>query len=131
MRRAVMFPSSFALLLAFFMAPYQHLHLAIHGEDHDDHEAVAIVHVHFYAVSVPLTRSGSSDLEDSDRDHRSLSLDTFAIMLQAALSAFVRPESQILLFPPPDLFLGVVEVIEPCGHDPPPLDFSVPRGPPA
>jgi hypothetical protein len=126
-----MLTSSFTLLLAFFMAPYQHVHLGIHPDDHDDHDAGAIVHVHFYAEPVASNPSNGSNLEDSDRDHRSRPLDTFAIMLQAGFPPFVRPESQIFLFPPPDLLAGIVEVTEPCGHDPPCLDFSIPRAPPS
>jgi hypothetical protein len=83
-----MLTSSFTLLLAFFMAPYQHVHLGIHPDDHDDHDAGAIVHVHFYAEPVASNPSNGSNLEDSDRDHRSRPLDTFAIMLQAGFPPF-------------------------------------------
>jgi len=132
MRRVAVFPVCSALLLAFFMAPCQHVHLAASHEEGDshDHDDTAVVHAHFYAVSIPISRSSGSNLKDSRGDHVSRSLDTFTTMPQAGLSVFMRPESQILLFPPADLLVGVVEVTEPCGHDPPFLEFSVPRAPP-
>ena len=132
MRRVAVFPVCSALLLAFLMAPYQHVHLVTSheegtGHDHDD---AAVVHAHFYAISVPISRNGGPSLKDSHGDHVSRSLDTFTTMPQAGLSVFMRPESRILLFPPAELLAGVVEVTEPCGHDPPSLEFSVPRAPP-
>ncbi len=132
MRRVAMLPMFLALLVTFFMAPYQHVHLATGygGAADHDHEDLAVVHAHFYAVSGPMPRKGGSDLKDLDGDHVSLPLDTFKPMPQAGFSAIVLPESRILLIPRADLLLGVVAVTEPCGHDPPFLDFSVPRAPP-
>lgn len=132
MRRVAIFPAILALLLAFLMAPYQHVHLATddrEGADHD-HDDAAVVHVHFYAVTVPINRNGEASLEDSHGGHVSRSLDTFTTMPQAGLSAFVQPESRIFLFPPAVLVVRFVEVTEPCGHDPPFLKSSVPRAPP-
>jgi len=132
MRRVAMLPVTVSLLLAFLMAPYQHVHLAAsHREDADhDHDDAAVVHAHFYAESVPVSRNRGSNLKDSRGDHGSLSLDTFTPIPQAGLLGFVLPESRILLFRPADLPVGAIEFTEPCGHDPPFLDFSVPRAPP-
>jgi hypothetical protein len=132
MRRVVMVPVFLALLLAFFMAPYQHIHLATShggGADHD-HGDTAVVHAHFDAESAPTSRNGEATLKDSDGDHASRPLDTFTTMPQAGSYEFLLPESRVPFFAPPDLFVGVIEVTEPCGHDPPFLEFSSPRGPP-
>ena len=132
MRRVAVLPVGLALLMAFLMAPYQHVHLAPnHREDTDHDDAAAVVHIHFYAVSVPVNRNGKTNLDDSDGDHGSKSLDTFTPMPPAGLLAFALPESRFLLFRPADLAVVVVEITEPCSHDPPFLDFPIPRGPPA
>ena len=131
MRRLSLLSVSLALLLAFFMAPYQHVHLAVsHRENANHHHDDAVVHTHFYAVSVPTSRNSRASLDDSDGD-QAQSLDTFTTLPQAGFPALMRPESPLLLFAPKDLFVGVLEVTEPRGHDPPSLEFSVPRAPPA
>jgi hypothetical protein len=132
MRRLSQLPVALALLLAFFMAPYQHVHLATnHREDADhDHDDAVVVHIHFNTVSVPTNRNSGPSLDVSDGDHVSRSLDTFTTMPQAGFAVLARPESRLLLFPPADRFVGVVEVTEPRGHDPPFFEFSVPRAPP-
>jgi hypothetical protein len=133
MRRVAVLPAILPLLLAFLMAPYQHVHLAAnHREDDDhDHDDAAVVHAHFYGVTAPISGSGEASLEDSHGDHVSRSLDTFTTMPQAGLSAIARPESRIFAFPPSALVVGFVEITEPCGHDPPFLESCVPRAPPA
>lgn len=131
MRRVVVPPVCLVLLSAFFLAPYQHVHLGtnrVAGADHD--HADVIVHTHFYVESIRINRSGGSNLKDSHGDHASQLLDIFTPLPQASLSEFALPELWLLLFPPSDLLAGSVEVTEPCGHDPPLLDFSVPRAPP-
>ena len=60
------------------------------------------------------------------------SLDTFTTIPQAGFQALMRPESRLLFFVREDVFVGVVEVTEPCGHDRPCVEFfSAPRAPPA
>jgi hypothetical protein len=132
MRRLLSLSVSPALLLAFLMAPYQHVHSAAsHSQNanhhhHDD----AVVHTHFYTVSVPTNRNSGTSLDDSD-GHHARSLDTFTTIPQAGFPAFTRPESRLLVFALEDVFAGFVEVTEPRGHDPPALEFSAPRAPPA
>jgi hypothetical protein len=131
MRRLLLLSVFPALLLAFLMAPYQHVHLAAsHSENATRHHDDAVVHTHFYAVSVPTSRNSSASLDDSDGDH-ARSLDTFRTIPQAGFPAFTRPESRLLAFAQEDVFAGFVEVTEPRGHDPPSLEFSAPRAPPA
>jgi hypothetical protein len=130
MRRLSLLSVSLTLLMAFFMAPYQHVHLAAsHSENANHHHDDAVVHTHFYAVSVPTSRNSRASLDDSDGDH-ARSLDTFTAMPQVFFPAFTRPESRLLFFAPEDVFVGVVEATEPRGHDPPSLEFSAPRAPP-
>ena len=132
MRRVAVLPVCLALLVAFFMAPFQHVHIAPghqKGSDHD-HAETTIVHTHFDAESGPLSRNDRASFRDSHADHASRPLDTFTTIPQAGFSEFLLPESRIPFFAPADLFVGVIEVTEPCGHDPPFLEFSSPRGPP-
>jgi len=133
MRRVAVPSVSLALMLAFLMAPFQHIHLAARHDwetDHD-HDDPAIVHAHFYAETVPVNRNTGSNLKDSHGEHASQSLDTFTPIPQAGLIALVLPQSRILLFRLADLLVGVVEVTESRSHDPPFIDFSIPRAPPA
>jgi hypothetical protein len=134
-RRLSLLPVSLALLLAFFMAPYQHVHLATnHREDadHDDRDDddAAVEHIHFYAVSAPASRNGAVSIDGSDGGHVARSLDTFTTMPQAGFPGLPQPESRLLLLPPAEFFVGVLDVTEPCGHDPPVFERSVPRAPP-
>ena len=130
MRRVSLLPVCIALLLAFLMAPYQHVHLAAsHRENPNHHDDDAVVHTHFYAVSVPTSGNRGASLQDSDGDH-ARSLDTFTTLPQVGFPAFAEPESRLLLFAPKDVFVGVVEVTDPRGHDPPSIAFSAPRAPP-
>ena len=134
--RLSLIPVSLALLLAFFMAPYQHVHLARNHKgdaDHDDHDDddAAVVHIHFYTVSVPASRNSAVSIDGPDAGHVARSLDTFTTMPQSGFPALARPESRLVVLPPPELFVGVLESTEPCGHDPPVSKRSVPRAPPA
>ena len=134
MRRLVVPPTCLVLLLMLFMAPYQHVHLAMdHDPDAGDHhhdDDAAVVHVHFYESVAP-TQNGQPAVDDPDRDHVSRSLDSFATMPAVDMPVLYRPESRIFIFPPEQRVVAIVESIEPCGHDPPLLARSVPRGPPA
>lgn len=135
MRRIITLPLCVALLTALGMAPYQHVHAAVGHLDHADHDhddvESAIVHIHFYAISVPPGTQGASQASDSDADHASRSLDTFKAISQAAVLISVCPQSSAFVFPPAEFSATVVEAIEPRGHDPPLLDVSAPRAPPA
>jgi hypothetical protein len=132
MRRLWLLSVSLALLVALFMAPYQHVHLASagHEEDEHHHHDDPIVHTHFYAASSPESQNSGANLDDIDGDH-ARPIDTFTALPQVGFPPFVRPESRLLVFAPEDVFVGVVEVTDPRSHDPPRLAFSAPRAPPA
>jgi hypothetical protein len=127
MRRLAALPACLALLLALFMAPYQHVHLATGHEDHNDS---AVVHVHFLPVAPSASQDSGPSFDHSDRDHFSRSLDTFTTIPQAALSLPFRPESPARLFIDAESCVGI-EIVDVCSHDPPCLDASIPRAPPS
>jgi hypothetical protein len=135
MRRISVLSVSLAVLVAFLIAPYRHVHLATGHEQSADHKHYhdddIVVHAHFYAESAPASRNGATSVNDSDRNHVVRSLEVFTPMPQAGFYAFGLPEWLIFLSRPADLLASLVEATEPCGHDPPSLEFSPPRGPPA
>ncbi len=118
-----------ALLLAFFVAPFQHVHPGGTGADHDH---AAVVHAHFYSVHVNATeRRGSQIAAADDDDHDAVwSVDTFTLALTAAIAPFIASRGSVLRFVPVQVF-APVEIVEERGHDPPSVDRSIPRAPPS
>lgn len=129
MRRLILIPACLALLQAFFMAPYQHVHVGLGRKKHGDHDGSTIVHAHPYAISVPTSQKDGPAVERSHGPHASMALDTFTTLAQGALSLFYEPESPVRLFAPAESAVWV-EITEPCGHDPPCIPNTVPRAPP-
>jgi hypothetical protein len=125
MRWIVALETSLALLLAFFVAPFTHVH-------REHHEHAGIIHSHFY--SVPAGRQdhhGPAMEGQNDDDHaEAWSLDTFTIVLTAGMAPFVPKRGPTLSFIPSE-FLEPVEIVEECAHDPPAIDRSIPRAPPS
>jgi hypothetical protein len=130
-RRLALLPLSLGLLLALFMAPYQHVHLATYqGQNPDDHDDdTAVVHIHFFSISTPAHHRGGTGIDNADGD-KAQALDTFTTVPQAGFPVLARPEARLLLFAVTSVFVGVAELTEPRGHDPPSIDFSAPRAPP-
>ncbi len=118
-----------ALLQAFFMSPYQHVHVGSGRERHGDHHESTFVHAHPYAYSLPLNQDHGSALGHSHRPHASVALDTFTTMAQGVLFLFFQPEPLVQIFAP-CVSPVLVEVTEPCGHDPPSTESRIPRAPP-
>jgi len=133
MRRTIAAPTGLALLLAFFAAPFLHLHTAEAGDDHEDdlagHARGAIVHVH-----LPDSHAAEHDDADLSRpEEHELSLSVFA--------AFVKdrtlPDLPFLLAarleaePPVACAEPFILACPPRGHDPPALGTLQPRAPPA
>src|SRR5262245_51374404 len=132
MRRYVVFPASFALLLALFMAPFQHLHLATH-EDHDEHSEdhdhdFGAVHAHQDFGILPGADTGAPHAS-STHDHHGIPLDTFATEVTTGTTLVFVPLQSVLVFVPSEEF-APVEIVEERGHDPPQLDLFPPRAPP-
>ena len=115
-----------ALLQAFVMAPYQHVHV---GSGHGDHHESTFVHSHFYGVSVPINRRPGPTVEHSHEGHRSVALDTFTTFSQTAPVLIFQAEFSVRTFDPAQSDVWV-EIIEPCGHDPPRVENTTPRAPP-
>ena len=122
-----------ALLLAFLLAPFQHVHTG-HGSG-PEHEHSGLIHAHFYTHfnSVPASRAAhhGQEIDDTDDDHAAAwSLDTFTLVLTAGLSPFVLPQGSTVSFVPSETFQPVA-LVEERGHDPPSRDRSIPRAPPS
>jgi hypothetical protein len=128
-RRLALLPASLALLQAFFMAPYQHVHLGTGHEGHGDHGESTVVHAHPYAISVPISGDSRPEVEHAHKAHASVSLDTFATLPQTALFLFCHPELPVRIVVPVESTVWV-EIIEACGHDPPCFENTIPRAPP-
>jgi hypothetical protein len=118
-----------ALVQAFFMAPYQHVHVGSVHERHGNHAESTLVHAHPYAISFSINPDDGPAVGHSHKPHASLALDTFTTLAQGIPFLFVQPEAAIQIFPPAESAVWV-EVTEPCGHDPPCIDNAVPRAPP-
>jgi hypothetical protein len=126
MRRLVLIPTSLALLQAFFMAPYQYVHI---GLGHEKHAESTVVHAHPYAISFSINPNDGPVVGHSHKPHASLALDTFTTITQGIPFLFFQPDARVQLFAPAESFVWV-EVTEPRGHDPPCIDNAVPRAPP-
>jgi hypothetical protein len=115
-----------ALLLAFFVAPFQHVHP---GSDHD-HEAT--MHAHFYSVAPAQEQHSGPQLVDADDDDHDAvwSVDSFTLVPGVALTLFVPARSATAFFIP-QAVVAWVDVVEERGHDPPLTDRSIPRAPPS
>lgn len=129
MRRIVALHTCFALVLAFFLAPFEHVHTG--QQAGTDHDHSGTIHAHFYIARTSGGERRGAQFVDSDDDHAAVwSLDTFTLVLTAGLAPFVPSRTLVLLFVPSATF-EPVEVVEQRGHDPPCVDRSIPRAPPS
>lgn len=116
-----------ALLLAFFVSPFQHVHPG------DDHDHAATIHAHFYRLTPHSDQNSGVRLEDTDDDDHDAvwSVDSFTLVPAAVLTIAAPTRAAVELFDPP-LPIAWVDVVEERGHDPPrncaPL---IPRAPPS
>jgi hypothetical protein len=117
----------FALLEAFAVAPFQHVHP---GSDHDHG---ATIHAHFYRLApardngVRVQLQGAND----DDDHDAVwSIDSFTLVPPAVIALFVPPRTLVDLLRPP-VPAAWVDMVEECGHDPPDAPDLIPRAPPS
>ena len=128
-RRLASITAFLALMQAFFMAPYQHVHIGSGHERHGNHAEATIVHAHPYAISFSINPDNGPAVGHSHKPHASLALDTFTTLAQGIPFLFFQPESPVHIFAPAESFVWV-EVTEPCGHDPPCIENTIPRAPP-
>lgn len=131
MRCIVTLQTCFALLLAFILAPFQHVHPG-HGAGADSDHA-GIIHAHFFSIPVAQEGSHAPGLTgpDDDDDHAAVwSVDSFTLVLTSGFAPFVPTRG-------PEIRVALSEVQQPItfieerGHDPPYVHPSIPRAPPA
>jgi hypothetical protein len=115
-----------ALLLAFFVSPFQHVHP---GSDHDHSPTM---HAHFYRIAAAPAQHEGLWLEDSDDDDHDAvwSVESFTLVPAAALTLVVPTRAPDAFFVRP-MPVAWVDVVEERGHDPPLIDRSIPRAPPS
>jgi hypothetical protein len=129
MRKIFALPCCLALVTAFVLAPFQHVH-----RDGDSRDHAPLVHSHLYAHHHDhpdhphVDKPGEREIESADEDQAS-SLDTFTLVPTADFSAFV-PSRAPAIIPPPAETRASFELIEERGHDPPLSRNSPPRAPP-
>jgi hypothetical protein len=132
MRRLIAVQACLTLLMALYMAPFQHVHLGV-DDDHEEHEAhhhSNIVHSHPFVIFTPAGNDGGANVTAADDDHRAISLDTFAAIHAPTLFPAFLPGSPVIWSSLAESF-APVEFVEVRGHDPPALASSPPRAPPA
>src|ERR1700704_4727687 len=88
MRRVAALQTCVSLVLAFCLAPFQHVH--------GDHDHGVLVHAHPYAQARSHEDSGGARIDDVD-DHPSVkSLDTFTLAFAPRVLPFVLPRGSVL-----------------------------------
>jgi hypothetical protein len=130
MRRLIAVQACLALLIALYVAPFQHVHLGVDDDDHEAHHHSSIVHSHSFVIFLPTDNDPEPNVTGAGDDHKAISLDTYAAIHTSTLSPVFLPGSRVVLFYRAER-LAPVEVVEVRGHDPPPLVSSPPRAPPA
>lgn len=127
MRFVTAIPTCLALLQAFLVSPFQHVHP---GGDHDHG---ATMHAHFYRLTPHVERNSGVQLEGTDDDDHDAvwSVDSFTVVPAAAFTIAPPTWAAVQLLYPP-LPVAWVDGVEECGHDPP-CDSSplIPRAPPS
>ena len=126
-RSAAALHTCVALLLAFAMAPFEH----VHSGDSKDHDHPALIHTHFFEFHVSQHTSGGPAFDDADDDHASAwQSNSFTLVVPAAATPFVLSRSQaidVILTEAPE----PVVAVETRAHDPPATPLVSPRPPPA
>jgi hypothetical protein len=122
MRRTIALQCCLAFVTAFFLAPFQHVHRdgVVHSHLYPHHHGQA-GHDH-------IDKPGEREIENPDED-QATSLDTFTLVLTADFSPFIPSRAPAVIQPPAETRASF-ELVEECGHDPPPARNSSPRAPP-
>jgi hypothetical protein len=140
MRRVIALQGCLALLVAFFLAPYQHVHEGqCDGQGSKgffDSSTVVhahpflFSHVHADVFSVSHKGDDRTSMGETSDEHASWWLNNSSLIMHGALVPFVLPKSAYVPTLTAVSFSGVT-ISDERGHDPPPLDCSIPRAPPA
>jgi hypothetical protein len=129
MRRAVAAKTILALLLAFVLAPFQHVH-----PDHHDHAHTGEIHAHFFPVQIHAEHKSSAGIkiaaDDDDDDHaHARSIDTYTLILPGGVPSFFPSPAPVLPAVQTSR-LNRIEFVEARANSPPSLRQSPPRAPP-
>ena len=127
MRFLAAIPTCLALLQAFLVSPFQHVHP---GGDHDH---AATIHAHFYGLARHSEQPSGVNLEHADDDDHDAvwAVDSFTLVPAAVQTLCAPARAVVELFEPP-MPIAWVDVVEECGHDPPPdCAPRIPRAPPS
>jgi len=140
MRRVIALQGCLAVIFAFFLAPYQHVHEGQcdgRGSNgfYDDSTVVHahpffLSHVHADVFSVSHNKDGRTSMEEPSEEHASWWLNNSSLILSGAILLVVLPKSLEVPALTAASFSSIT-IVDERGHDPPPLDCSVPRAPPA
>ena len=116
------------MLLAFLLAPFQHVHP---GHDHDGH--FGEVHAHFFVVHTHAGHKSSGGIQieaDDDDDHaHARAVDNYTLVLPDSPQA-LPPFRVAIVSPAETNALPPPEFIEARANSPPLTDRSAPRAPP-
>ena len=140
MRRLIALHGCLAMLFALLMAPYQHVHEGQcdgRGSNgfYDDSTVVHahpffFSHVHADVFSVSHQKDDRTSMGEPSEEHASWWLNNSSLILHGAILPVVLAKSTEV----PTLAaasFSTITIFDERGHDPPPLDCSVPRAPPA
>jgi len=122
MRRVAALQTCLALALAYGLAPFQHVHA--------DGDHSALVHAHFYGLAHSHSDAHGAQIDHND-DHANVqSLDTFTLVFAPIFQPFVLERGNVYV-PISSSSYAPVESVDECANDPPVVDRSNPRAPPA
>ena len=140
MRRVIALEGCFALLVALFLAPYQHVHEGQcdgrGSKGFFDNSTVVhahpffLSHVHADVFSVSHQKDDRTSMEEPSEEHASWWLNNSSLVLHGAILPVVLPKSVEVPALTAAAFSSIA-IVDERGHGPPPLDCSVPRAPPA
>jgi hypothetical protein len=96
LRRLAGLQTCMALLVAFAMGPFQHVHRSQDQHPGGQDEVSTLVHSHPYGISVASAPDGRARIDDCHAAHAAWSLDTFTILPPMPQVLFFQAESKVL-----------------------------------
>jgi|SRR5579863_908096 len=130
MRRVAAVQTVLALLLAFVLAPFQHVHT---DSDHPGHASAGEIHAHFFTVHAHAPKNpvnGAVFDDDDDDDHAHVrSIDSVVPVLPHGVPSFIPAPSPVLPVAGTQA-QDPIATVEATANSPPLPDQSTPRAPP-
>src|SRR2546426_36315 len=139
MRRMVAIQMGAAVLLAFLWAPFLPVHKALHHENGPHERGAPPPHGHKPATLPPPPVAApaalghdaqEADLSHANHDAEPLSIVALQAKYVSPLFPGLRVEGSVLLAPTLVLVTTAISD-DPSAHDPPHLNLTIPRAPPA